>query len=77
MYQMQLVSGNTTNIESLETEYEERKAKLRGETYQYQYDRGFLQNFKEVLGSKYHNWLIPTPPEGDGLSFPTNEKYDV
>jgi hypothetical protein len=73
---MQLVSENTTNIESYEKETEEKRAQKRGEIYHYPYDRGLCENWKDIFGSQIHLWLWPTPPEGDGLNYLTTKMYD-
>jgi len=69
MYQIQLISENTTSIESYEKEIEERKARKKGKTYRFPYDRGICRNCKDVLGSKISVWFWPTEPEMDGFDY--------
>ena len=35
--------------------------------YEYPYDKGYVENFKDVFGQRFQTWLIPTLPEGDGI----------
>jgi len=76
-YQMKLIVNNTTCIEELEKEMEERKAKRNGTVYRYPYDRGVVENLKSVFGSTISTWLISTAPEHDGLNFPIHKSIDA
>jgi len=76
-YQMSLVIENTTSIEALEKEREQRKAKRKGKMYRFQYDRGTCENLRDVFGSQFLYWVLPTQPESDGLSYTTNKSVDV
>ena len=40
--------------------------------FKWMYDRGSLENMKEVLGQAVWTWLIPTPVTGDGLRWRTS-----
>jgi len=69
IYQMTLVSSNTTVIESLDNDSKERKARREGRIFVYPYDLGRLENIRSVLGSDIRTWLYPTKPKGDGLTW--------
>jgi len=69
IYQMQLVSENTTAIESFDKEMEERKAKRKGKAFFFPYDRGACRNFRDVFGSRVSVWLFPTVPETNGFDY--------
>jgi len=66
----------TTTIEFCEKTYRHSGCSHRGSTKSI-YDRGTMDNMKNVLGSNVLLWLLPTsPPEGDGLSFKIFEDFD-
>jgi hypothetical protein len=43
-----------------------KDAKLQ---YVYPYDKGWMRNWKEVFGSSYYLWPVPTLPESDALRY--------
>jgi len=67
-YQTGLIASNMTCIEDLQTESERRRL---GRAYRNVYDRGLIQNFRDILGSRMFCWYFPTRMEGDGLHFKT------
>jgi len=71
VYQTTLIGRNMTSIEELWSETERRKAEVSGKLYRNAFDRGIVQNLKEVLGNNVLCWLFPTRIEGDGLHFRT------
>jgi len=68
-YQMQLVAENMTSMESFDREFEERKARKKGKSYRFRYDRGCYRNMKDVLGNNVLLWVLPSIPPGDGLNY--------
>jgi hypothetical protein len=46
------------------------------QTYKFVYDRGVIENLKEVLGPSPALWLIPTEPEGDGTTYRMNKSVE-
>jgi len=76
-YQMQLISENTTSIESFSKESAQKKAKKKGKPYRFPFDKGFIGNFQEVFGSKPLYFLVPTAPDTDGLRFQTFKHVDA
>jgi len=71
IWQMWLVSSNTTNIEHEDFERSKYNCKKEGKKYAAVniYNLGMIQNFKMVFGSSFLWWLVPTRPEGNGLTF--------
>jgi hypothetical protein len=44
--------------------------------YEYPFDKGYIENFKDVFGQKASLWLYPTPPDGDGIYWKTVKSTD-
>jgi len=69
-----LLFDNTTTIEVWERHWATEDIKLLKSSsyyqYQYPYDKGRIENFKEVFGSSQMTWCLPLPPEKDGLNYP-------
>jgi len=66
VYQSSLIADNTTNLEHMEISRKSRKIKKKCKSI---YDKGRIENFKEVLGNKKRMWMWPSLPVGDGFSF--------
>ena len=72
-FHLKLVLTNSTTIESLDTEHKKDYAK---------FDIGSRQNWEQVFGSDVLFWFFPIPtkrgkPEGDGLTWKTNESITL
>eukprot|EP01112_Ceratiomyxa_fruticulosa_P022324 TRINITY_DN8133_c0_g1_i1.p1 TRINITY_DN8133_c0_g1~~TRINITY_DN8133_c0_g1_i1.p1 ORF type:complete len:324 (-),score=32.69 TRINITY_DN8133_c0_g1_i1:91-1062(-) len=73
-----LLFDNTTTIEVWERHWANEDIKLlksphsssNSFKYQYPYDKGRLENFREVFGVSQMTWCLPLPPEKDGLNYP-------
>jgi len=72
IFQLQLLTSNTTTVESMDLETNERIYYKKGKSYQFPYDLGTINNMKQVLGSNVCLWLLPTTPESDGLTYEIN-----
>jgi len=70
-WQLWLVSSNTTSIENEEFEKLRYTNKKEGKPYKHVnvYNLGSLSNFKSVFGNQILWWWLPTPCQGDGLTF--------
>ena len=69
-FHLGLVMKNSTTIESLDTEHMKENEK---------FNLGVKENWKQVFGSDPLFWFLPIPtkrgvPEGDGLTWKTNDK---
>ena len=69
-FHIKLVLNNSTTIESLDTDHKKDNEK---------FNLGCRQNWEQVFGVEPLFWFIPIPtkrgrPEGDGLTWKTNEK---
>jgi len=81
-YQLNLVFQNTTNVERLEIKKAKRlhtQSQNSHEKFDERsiYDRGLVENFKQVFGNSWRDWITPTLPSGDGFEFPLAEKSVV
>jgi len=76
-YQISGLMENMTSIESWDREVLERRAKRKGKTFHYLYNRGTCLNFREVCGWPPSSWLYYTRPEGNGLDFFTHKSMEV
>ena len=68
-FHIKLVLTNSTTIESLDTEHKKDNEK---------FNLGYKQNWEQVFGVEPLLWFFPIPtkrgrPEGDGLTWKTNE----
>lgn len=70
-WQLWLVSKNTTSIEYEDSERQKYTCKKEGKAFKYVnvYNVGTMGNFRSVMGNGVLWWLLPTRPEGDGLSY--------
>ena len=69
-FHIKLVLTNSTTIESLDTDHKKENEK---------FNIGYRQNWEQVFGTDVLFWFFPFPtkrgrPEGDGLTWKTNEK---
>jgi len=62
----QMIKENITSAEARKKDLEER--------YYHPYDIGMYNNMRSVLGPKIWLWLLPSKPEGDGLTFKENRR---
>jgi palmitoyltransferase len=72
-FHMKLILTNSTTIESLDTEHKKDNKK---------FDLGYRQNWEQVFGVDPLFWFAPFPtkrgrPEGDGLTWKTNENNSI
>ena len=70
-FHLTLVAKNSTTIESLDTEHLKENEK---------FNLGLHENWRQVFGNDPMFWFLPIPtkrgtPEGDGLTWKTNDKY--
>lgn len=70
-WQLWLVSANTTSIENEEFEKLRWTTRKEGKVYKHVnvYNLGNLANFKSVFGNQILWWWLPSPCQGDGLTF--------
>lgn len=70
-WQLWLVSSNTTSIENEEFDKLRYTLRKEGKAYKHVnvYSLGTMPNFKSVFGPKVLWWWLPTPCQGDGLTF--------
>lgn len=70
-WQLWLVASNTTSIENEEFEKLRYTTKKEGKVYKHVnvYNLGSMANFKSVFGNQVLWWWLPTPCQGDGLTF--------
>lgn len=70
-WQLWLVASNTTSIENEEYEKLRYTTKKEGKVYKHVnvYNLGSMANFKSVFGNQVLWWWLPTPCQGDGLTF--------
>lgn len=71
-FHIKLVINNSTTIESLDKYNKEENAR---------YNIGFYNNWIQVFGSSKLHWFLPIvckagAPDGDGLTWKTNENYE-
>jgi hypothetical protein len=78
IYQLSLLFGNLTTIET----YHERKHKqimkqrFGIKNYRWPYSFGVLQNIQQVMGRKFWLRLLPVDTnEGDGMTWKLSVKY--
>eukprot|EP01114_Cavostelium_apophysatum_P012919 TRINITY_DN3014_c0_g2_i1.p1 TRINITY_DN3014_c0_g2~~TRINITY_DN3014_c0_g2_i1.p1 ORF type:complete len:347 (-),score=44.07 TRINITY_DN3014_c0_g2_i1:30-1070(-) len=76
IYQLHLIIDNTTNIEEGQLSRAKRR-NSKDKDAQNIYDRGMIQNLKDVFGPSILRWLWPSLPPGDGFKYPTSKKLEV
>ena len=72
-FHMKLILTNSTTIESLDTDHKKDNEK---------FNIGYRQNWEQVFGIDPLFWFVPFPvkrgrPEGDGLTWKTNENNSI
>eukprot|EP01103_Thecamoeba_quadrilineata_P010387 TRINITY_DN2230_c0_g1_i2.p1 TRINITY_DN2230_c0_g1~~TRINITY_DN2230_c0_g1_i2.p1 ORF type:complete len:111 (-),score=14.40 TRINITY_DN2230_c0_g1_i2:42-374(-) len=76
VWQVQLVSRNTTTIEVTAYYRAKYNPENRNKNSFWPYDLGFWLNIKEVLGYNFWFWFVPINRfTTDGLRFPLNPAY--
>jgi palmitoyltransferase len=75
VWQIHLLMRNKTTIEDWDFEDLKQEAKKEGKSIVFPYDIGIVENVKQIMGRNPLLWLLPTKPEGDGLSFRLSKTY--
>lgn len=83
-FSLYLVFNNSTTLESMESV--KYRSELPSDSYRYAqppssdtvgniFDLGWKRNWKEVMGYRWYEWILPVYPRGrgDGTSYPINE----
>lgn len=75
VFQLSLISSNTTNIESYEVHWAKREARRKRKPYFYPYNLGIIGNFRQFLGSSLLVWFFPSQIEGNGYQWSFNPHW--
>ncbi|EFA82418.1 Hypothetical zinc finger membrane protein [Heterostelium album PN500] len=76
-FQSGFIFSNLTSVERYERKSEYKIAKRNGvgEEYRWRYDRGPRNNFKDVFGDTFRQWICPVgSPRGDGINWKLNNQ---
>jgi len=76
-YHVKLILKNTTTIESHSRHFDTWNKPKGAKTPEHKYNLGMMRNLSEILGPSMTLWFLPVMIPGDGLNFPTANRYET